>query len=54
MRGKDVLLKISPRGRKPLSLKVTREILGKKGLAYIEGFLKGEERYLGTGLVFNW
>jgi len=50
---RDIILELSP-GKKELNLKVTKKILDKKGLAYIESFLKPKENYLGGGIAFNW
>jgi len=48
-----IVLEVSPRMRKA-SLRLTKEILNKKGIAYIESFFKDKERYLGAGLAFRW
>lgn len=52
-RGKVIILEVSPRKRSA-SLKLTKEILDKKGVAYIESILSDRERYLGGGLAFGW
>ena len=49
---KQILLEISPGKRKILTLKLTKGIFDKKGLAYIESFIKNNERYIGAGLAF--
>ncbi len=53
-KGKKIYLEVSPNKRKRVRLKLTREILGQKGLMYIESFLKGKERYLGGGIILKW
>jgi len=50
---KNIVLELSP-GKRELSLKLTKKVLNKKGLLYIEGFLKGKEKYLGGGAAFRW
>ncbi|MFC1624703.1 hypothetical protein ACFL28_05300 [Candidatus Omnitrophota bacterium] len=52
-KGRSILLEISPNKEK-ISLKLTRKILGRKGLAYIESFLKRQESYFGGGLALRW
>lgn len=52
-KGRDITLEVSP-GKRSASLKLTNEILGNKGLAYIESYLKDREGYLGGGAAFRW
>lgn len=51
---KKILLEFSPHKGKRLSLKLTKAILDKKGLVYIESFIRDKERYLGGGIAFRW
>lgn len=51
-RARDIILEFSP--RRKAALKLTKNIFNRRGLAYIESFLKGRERYLGAGLAFRW
>ena len=53
-KGTDVLLEISPDSKKNISLKLTKEMVGKEGFGYIEAHLKDEEKYIGGGIVFRW
>lgn len=52
-RGNELILEAAPK-RKNTSLKLTRGIFDKKGLMYIESFLKEKESYLGGGIGFRW
>ena len=51
-KARNIILEFSP--RRKAALKFTKNIFNQKGLAYIESFLKGKERYLGAGLAFRW
>lgn len=51
---RKILLEFSPDRKKIITLKLTKDILDKKGVAYIESFLKDNERYLGGGVVLGW
>lgn len=53
-KGKEILLEISPGKKKVVVLKLTREVLGGRGTAYMETFVKDKEKYAGGGLVFRW
>ncbi len=52
-RNKRITLELLP-GKKELNLKLTKKILNKKGIMYIESFIKEKERYLGVGTAFRW
>jgi hypothetical protein len=51
---KEILLEYSPDKEKELSLKLTKDIFDKRGIAYIESFIGEKERYLGGGIAFRW
>jgi len=52
-RGEKIILELSPCGRS-ITLKLAKEILNQKGLAYIESLFKDRERYFGAGAAFRW
>lgn len=52
-KGRSVILEASP-GTKRINIKLTREIMGQKGLIYLESFLKDREKYIGGGMAFRW
>lgn len=55
MRKKGVILLEHSIGKKTrTTLKFTKAILGQKGFAYIEAYLKNKEKYLGGGIGFRW
>ncbi|MFC1621755.1 hypothetical protein ACFL2G_05595 [Candidatus Omnitrophota bacterium] len=49
---KDLILEFSP--RKKVALKFTKNMLNRKGFAYLESFLKDKEKYIGGGLALRW
>ena len=51
---KKILLELSPDRKKIITLKLTKDILDKKGFAYIESFLKDKDGYLGGGVSLGW
>ena len=53
-KGRKIELELSPSRKKIITLKLTKDILDKKGIAYIESFLKERDRYLGGGVSLGW
>ena len=51
---KTVQLEFSPEKKKTLGLRLTKKMFGQEGVAFLDSFIKGEERYLGGGLAFRW
>ncbi|MBU1853625.1 MAG: hypothetical protein KJ957_06245 [Candidatus Omnitrophica bacterium] len=49
---KIIIVELSP-GRGP-SFRLTKEILNKKGMLYLESFIRDNERYFGGGIGFRW
>ncbi|MFC1667492.1 hypothetical protein ACFL0P_06535 [Candidatus Omnitrophota bacterium] len=52
-KGKNLILEVSPL-KGAIALKLTKEILTKNAMVYMESFLKDRERYLGGGVAFRW
>lgn len=52
-KGKKIILEAAPRKR-GVKLKITKELLDRKGVLYIESYLKDREKYLGGGIGFRW
>ena len=52
-KGKTITLEVSPRDRGG-SLKLSKKILDRNGLLYLESLLKDRERYIGGGIAIRW
>jgi hypothetical protein len=53
-KGKELILESSDTDESGLSLKFSKEMFDKNGLAYIESIIKGKECFIGGGMVFKW
>ena len=52
-KGKTITLEVSPRDKSG-RLKLSKKILDRNGLLYLEGLLKDRERYIGGGMAIRW
>ena len=52
-KGKTITLEVSPRDM-GVRLKLSKNILDRNGLLYLEGLLKDRERYVGGGMAIRW
>ena len=53
-KGKELILETSNIEEGGLTLKFTKEMFDRQGIAYIESIIKGKERFIGGGITFKW
>ncbi|MDP2981100.1 MAG: hypothetical protein Q8N67_03440, partial [Candidatus Omnitrophota bacterium] len=53
-RGKELILETSDVEKGGLTLRFTKEMFDKQGMAYIESIVKDKEYFVGGGVIFKW
>ncbi len=53
-RGKELILETSDAEKGGLTLRFTKEMFDKQGIAYIESIFRDNEHFIGGGVIFKW
>jgi len=53
-KGKELILETSDAEEGGVSLRFTKEMFDKRGMAYIESIVKDKEYFVGGGVIFKW
>ena len=53
-KGKELILETSDIEEGGLTLKFTKEMFNRNGVAYMESIVRDKERYIGGGIAFKW
>ena len=53
-KGKELILETSDIEKGGLTLKFTKEMFDRQGIAYIESIVRDKERFMGGGIAFKW